>query len=405
MVLDFLLNNVEFLGFVFILTIFLLYKRKNLELTGSFPFLYMMLYKTRLGLDTMKRWSTKHPDIFRYISYISIFVGITGTVLSFFFMIFQLGFLVQNDLTAGGGIVLPIKTEKGLDSAVPIFYVPFWYWLLALFILVVVHEFAHGVIAERWNIKIKSSGFAFLGILFPIMPAAFVEPDEKSLNKKAWWQKVAVFGAGSLSNFFFGFIFLFVLLGVAGPFIDNTMTVQDITFTSISNSSELNQYNITSGELVALNGQYDKEQIIYNLKELKPNQSIDLVIKESQNNDSINYTINAYSSKLNNDKGMIGLNNVQVNLTAKESFSYLGKFPLYFQKLLLWLVLLNIGIGIMNLLPLWITDGGQIALTMLKKYLPEKKALNIFNFISFLVLIMIILTLWPSLLFKLIGLF
>lgn len=403
MVFEFFSNNVEFVGFVLILTLFLLYKKQNLQITGSFPFLYMMLYKTRLGLDTMKSWSKNHPNIFRYISYLSIFVGILGVFLSFAFMIFQLGFIVDNNLSAGGGLVLPIKTEGGMESAVPVFYVPFWFWLIALFVLVVVHEFAHGVIAERWKVKIKASGFAFLGILVPIMPAAFVEPDEKSLEKKNWWQKIAVFGAGSLSNFIFGFLFLLGLLFVVNPVIDNTMEFEGLNFNSVMNESDLRNYNITNGLLVGINGNNSLEGIENGLQNLSVNQSLSLSIKQE---DLVkDYEINTFAREDNVSKGMIGISGLEYKLSPKENFSFLGNSVLTFAELLNWIVLLNIGIGIMNLLPLWITDGGQIALTLLKKYCKEKVAIKVFNFISFITLILIIFTLWPSLLFNLLGLF
>ena len=74
--------------------------------------------------------------------------------------------------SSGVGLVLPFKA-KG------VFYVPFFYWIISIFVIAVVHEFSHGLIARANNIKVKSSGFAFLALLVPIIPAAFVEPDEK----------------------------------------------------------------------------------------------------------------------------------------------------------------------------------------------------------------------------------
>jgi len=127
-------QNLEFFVFLVFLSLFLVWKRENLRIDGKYPNLYMLLYRTRLGLDKMKAWSTKYPKFYLYLSYISIFIGITGIVLSLVFMIWQLGFIVDNGLTQGGGFVLPVKTENGLDGAVPIFYVPFWYWIIAIFI-------------------------------------------------------------------------------------------------------------------------------------------------------------------------------------------------------------------------------------------------------------------------------
>lgn len=402
MVLDFFINNLEFTIFVLFLTIFVIYKRKNLEIVGSFPIMYMMLYKTKLGLGAMKNWSQKHPNVFRYISYVSIFVGIVGMVLSFILMFYQLGIIVDQNLTAGGGFVLPIKTDGGLDSSVPIFYVPFWYWLIALFVLIVVHEFAHGVIAQRWGVKIKSSGFAFASLIVPIIPAAFVEPDEKQLNKKEWWQKIAVFGAGSLSNFIFGLLFLFLLVFAVNPVVDSTMEYDGIYFSDVMNQSGLTNYNISSGLLVGINGNNSIEGIETGIQNLSVNQSLDLSIKVDDNVET--YSINTFAREDNSSMGMIGISGLEYNLVPKDDFEYLGDSVVIFSKLMSWLVLLNIAIGIMNLLPFWITDGGQIAYTLFRKYFNEKVSNILFNLISFVTLILIIFTLFPNLLFNLLGL-
>lgn len=403
MVLEFITNNLSFFLFIIFMTLFLVYKKDKVEIQGSFPFLYMILYKTRLGLDKMASWSKKHPNVFLYLSYLSIFVGIVGIFAAMGMMFWGLDYTITNNLGSGGGLVLPLKTQAGLDGAVPIFYVPFWYWIIALFILVVVHEFAHGVIAERFNIKVKSSGFAFGALLLPILPAAFVEPDEKSLNKAKWKHQIAVLGAGSTSNFIFGFLFLFIWIFAAGSLIDNTMTYSDIHFGSVSNQSSLYNYNISSGNIVALNGIEDKINITSKLFNLSVNESINLTIE----NGGIlkTYQIKTYQNPTNKDKGMIGISNLNLELVPKPDYFWVGKFPLYFERLFFYLWMLNIGIGIMNLLPLWITDGGQITRVLLEQKFEKKTAFKIFNWMSFIGLILILFTIWPSLLISLINMF
>lgn len=396
--LEFISNNYSFIFFIGFLSIFLFLKKKNLQIQGSFPILYMMLYKTTLGLDKMDKWSKKHPKTFLYLAYLSIFVGIVGTVLMTVFMIWQLGFIVENNIQSGGGLVLPIKTEAGIDGALPIFYVPFWYWIIALFVLAIVHEFAHGVIAERFKVKIKSSGFAFLGIFAPIVPAAFVEPDEKSLAKKPWWQRVAVFGAGSTSNFLFGLLFMGIWLGSLF-FINATMQANSITFNGVMNESSLKNYNVTSGQILELNGKTNVDDMRLLLANLSVNEKINLTINSSG---IINtYEIKTFANPTNKDKGMIGIKGVDFNVENKDGFKFLGTSPFHAERLLFYIWFLNIAIGMMNLLPLWITDGGQIARTLLERKFSKKVSSKLFNYLSFFCLILIILTIWPNLLFGL----
>jgi len=183
------------------------------------------------------------------------------------------------------------------------------------------------------------------------MPAAFVEPDEKSLKKANWKHQIAVFGAGSTSNFLFGFLFLAMWLFMAAPLIDNTMQIGDITFNSVMNQSDLNNYNITSGTLLSFNGNSDNEYILDNILNLSINQSINFSILD-QNNDTNDYTITAFEHTQKEDKGMLGITGLDLHLENKAEYSWLGEFPFYFERLLFYFWMLNIGIGIMNLLPL-----------------------------------------------------
>lgn len=402
MVIDFILNNKSFFVFVILMTFFLIYKKDKVEVQGSFPFLYMILYKTRFGLDKMSSWSKNNPKFFLYLSYFSIFIGIVGIFVAFIMMFWGLDYTISNNLGSAGGLVLPLKTDSGMNGAVPIFYVPFWYWLFALFVLVVVHEFAHGVIAERFNIKVKSSGFAFGAFLLPILPAAFVEPDEKSMSKAKWWKQIAVLGAGSTSNFIFGFLFLFIWIFGAGSLIDNTMTYGDIYFGSVSNESDLINFNVTSGNIIALNGIEDKINLTNKLFNFSINETVNITI---ENEGILNtYQIRTYRNPQREGKGMIGISNLNFKLVPKSNYFWIGEFPLFFERLLFYLWMLNIGIGIMNLLPLWITDGGQITRILLEKRFDKKRGLKIFNLLSFLSLVLIIFTIWPSLLISIISL-
>src|SRR3989344_8635488 len=103
-------------------------------------------------------------------------------------------------------LVLPGVKIPGLP------YLGFWHWIITIFILALVHEFCHGILARLYNLKIKSSGLAILGVLLPIVPAAFVEPDEKKLFKKKKKEQLSVLAAGPFSNLVLaGIIFLISL--------------------------------------------------------------------------------------------------------------------------------------------------------------------------------------------------
>lgn len=399
--MSFFINNIEFFIFIVFLLIFLLIKRKKIEIQGSFPLLYMILYKTTWGLDKMKSWSERFPKIFLYLGYYAIFIGIIGMIGMLILMVWQLGFLIDNNISSGGGFVLPIQTQNGMDSTVPVFYVPFWYWLIALAILATVHEFAHGVIAQRFKIRIKSSGFAFLGILTPILPAAFVEPDQKQMEKKPKWQQISVLGAGSASNFLFGFLFFLLWILVAGPFVEKTQEVSQISFTSTMNQSSLYQQNITEGIILNFNGVSNPREILSNFSNLSTNKIYLLTLNSSGNIGT--YEIKPFQDPLTN-RTLIGISNLNIDIKPKSNFEWLGSFPLNLERLLFWIWILNIGIGMMNLLPIWITDGGQIARILFSYKFTPKTAIKLTHFLSIFSLVLIIFTVKPSLLISLISL-
>ncbi len=167
---------IAFFIFVIFLGIFLYFKRKNIEVQKIiYPVLYFLMYKTKLGLKAMDRFSKKR--FVNWFGNIGVVIGFAGMAAMAFFLIYNIYRIFTTPAAvAGVQLVLPFKTKFG-------FHVPFFYWIIAIFIIATCHEFMHGVMARKNKVKIKSSGFAFLGVLVPVLPAAFVEPDEKQMAK------------------------------------------------------------------------------------------------------------------------------------------------------------------------------------------------------------------------------
>ena len=140
------------------------------------PIVYAVFYKTKLGLKFMDSVA-KRFRLINIFGYAAIAVGVLGMVFIAFSLFQSLyNILFVPKALPAAGLVLPFKVKGS-------FYVPFFYWIISIFILALVHEMSHGIMARFYNIKVKSSGFAFIGLILPIIPAAFVEPDEKQLKK------------------------------------------------------------------------------------------------------------------------------------------------------------------------------------------------------------------------------
>ena len=201
--------NIEIISiivFLLFLLFVLYYWRRNVAVQKIlFPILYFAMFRTKFGIKFMKSFSKKHPKLVSALGVIGVYIGFLGMAFIAWALIWNLIQTIMSPVAVQGvALVLPFKA-KG------VFYVPFFYWIISIFVLAIVHEFAHGVVAKRYGVKIKSSGFAFFCIFIPLIPAAFVEPDEKTLVKKTRMQQLSVFAAGPLANVILGIACLLIL--------------------------------------------------------------------------------------------------------------------------------------------------------------------------------------------------
>lgn len=117
----------------------------------------------------------------------------------------------------------------GLVPVIPGITIPLFAGILSLALLLVVHEFSHGVMARMAKVKIKQIGLILFGII-PI--GAFVEPDEKAVAKLKPDTQTEIFIAGISANFLFSFIF-FMLTAFMAVFVMPAFFRQGIVVSSL----------------------------------------------------------------------------------------------------------------------------------------------------------------------------
>jgi len=205
--MSFFIYDITFLiAFGLFVIIFLYRRRKNLQREGI-----LYLYRTKLGVRFIDYVGKKYKKTLKVLSYFVIFMGYVLMIV----MIYLLGQLVYYFLKYPS-IVRAIKIPPIMPlipylpsifniSFLPPFY--FTYWIIAIAIIAISHEFAHGIFARFNEVKVKSTGFGFLG---PFL-AAFVEPDEKQMNKKSIPSQLSVLSAGSSANFVMTIIFFIIM--------------------------------------------------------------------------------------------------------------------------------------------------------------------------------------------------
>ncbi|MBI2208250.1 site-2 protease family protein [Candidatus Woesearchaeota archaeon] len=372
--------------FLVLLSLFVYAKRKNLHTHGLFPLIYFSMYRTQIGLKFMDRFAGKFNKTMKFLGYAGILVGFLGMALLSFSLLQNLYNLIATpEAQPGVGLVLPFKVKGA-------FFVPFFYWIIAIFIIALVHEYAHGVIARAHNLKVKSSGFAFLGILIPVIPAAFVEPDEKTLRKRPHKQQLSVFAAGPFSNIILAFIVLGFSFLILSPIADNMMEYSGVEITGfIEGNYPAESSGIAKGEVVkSINGKKIETLDDFSgiLKEKKPGNTIRL---ETDKN-----TYNLKLGKNPEDESLAYLGvYVQQESRVKESFkekygSFIPAAIIWIAGLFSWLIILNLGIGLFNLVPIGPLDGGRMLQLVLHRFFERKKADKVWYYVSMVFLLIVV---------------
>lgn len=125
-------------------------------------------------------------------------------------------------------LILPTPSPVGATGPGYIL-IPFWFWLLIIFAVLVPHELFHGIITRAENLRLKSVGL----LLFAIFPGAFVEPDERQLRRAPLLSRLRVYAAGSFANFIVaGAIFLLTSYVVWPAVVAPGITLIDVNATS-----------------------------------------------------------------------------------------------------------------------------------------------------------------------------
>ena len=375
------------LFFAFILVLFLLtiWKRKKLAIEKiAYPFIYIALYRTKLGLNLMDRLAKKHLKFFDYFARIGVIIGFLAMI--FIFVILFKG--VYSFLFLGAQPPIAPLFPGVKIAGMPV--MSFIHWIIVIFILASVHEFNHGLISRAYNIKVKSSGFAVFSFLLPIIPAAFVEPDEEQLKKSKTKTQLGVLAAGSYANFITGgiflLLFLFLLVPLSSSYVDETILVVE----SVEKNYPAELAGIKAGdEIISVNNinVNDIEKLTFALSNLKPNDKINLQTTDKK------YELKASENPDNKSKGFIGIN-FENKINEKYNKNFVN-FIFWLKLLVFWIFVANIGVGLFNLLPLGPLDGGRMFYVIALHFFNEKKAKFLWIGISLICLLLILISLSP----------
>mgnify|MGYP001571999002 CR=1 FL=1 len=201
---SFIVYDLVFMVLFGIFTFFILNRHKeNLKRQG-----WMFLYHTNVVLIFIDLTEKNFEKILKPLSYVVITSGYV-LMASILWMISRTVWLYVTtpipeelkNLPPIAPLIPYFPKLFGLESFFPPLY--FTYFLVALAIVAVSHEFAHGIFARLWGIRVKTTGLAFFGPFF----GAFVEPDEKQMAKAPKKHQLSILAAGTFANILMTILF------------------------------------------------------------------------------------------------------------------------------------------------------------------------------------------------------
>jgi len=255
----------------------------------------------------------------------------------------------------------------GVFPIIPGITIPLLAGIISLAILLIVHEFSHGILARIAKVKINSVGI----VLFGIIPfGAFVEPNEKQVKKLDKEKQNRIFIAGISSNILLSLAFFALTLLVVEAVLPgistggvkivavvpgtpaNSLLSSGMTILKWNNYTISNEYSLQKAESQYVSGNV---MLLTNKGEIS--------IKP-----------------MSNGRLGIELGPAETGLSYQAAYFMLEVFALSFA--------LNFFVGIFNLLPLPGFDGWRI-------YENEIKSKKVLNAMLAVVLLSILLNVLP----------
>ena len=369
--------------------------------------------RTDKGLDLIDKIAKRFPRFWNFYGWTSLFVGIMTIPFIVFNIVLSFSQMFQSGGTTGGpSLVAPgLSAETTFQSGIS--FIPVEYWVLGIGVLMIVHEMSHGIVARAEDMELNSVGWIVLGII----PGAFVEPkgenmlpekgdkeenkdeeiddDDGSEASSGHWDQgslssqLKVLAAGSFANY----ITALVLTGLALLLFVNITAPSGVSYLAQDNLSA-SEAGMTNGTLYSI----DDQKLRYGseVKEALQNYEVNDTILANTSEGSYNVTLMERNGSAHmgvliyTSEGLLGdfidmLNN---NREIKDQYSSYEGFLSWTLSGLQVIALLNLLIGLFNMLPVRPLDGGQIVAALTDKYWEDST--EVFNYLSVFVWILLL---------------
>lgn len=345
----------------------------------SLGFQFINLPQLQNAVST--RQQSPQYSIIGYATYgITVFAGFSGSIMLALFtntesILYSIVQFLSNPAlgAAASGITSQIP---GVAPVIPGIDIPLIAGIIALAVLLIIHEFSHGIVARSAKVKLKSIGLLVFGFI-PI--GGYVEPDEKMVAKLNSTQQTNIFSAGIGANFLAMIVFfamLFVLANYIVPYAYSYKVVVSGTIPNypangiLQNGMQVlkwNNYTINNITTLQVAGSKDL-----------PNQTVTILTDKGL------YKFRAVADPSNSSRGIIG-----VSLGYSPIITTPYAKAVYFLYTVIGLsMLLNFLVAIVNLLPIPGFDGWRI-------YYANIKSKRFINFMGALIIIFLVINVLP----------
>ncbi len=239
------------------------------------------------------------------------------------------------------------------------------FFLIAIMIGAIAHEFGHGIAARVEKVELKSTGI----FIFLVFFGAFVEPDENSIKQKSRRSILRIMSAGALANMVVAVItILFLISPIAFPLLISPVYSTNSSGALIIEAvPEKPAYlaGLRSGfAIIAIESSEGFTEIksamdfhLYTNSSVLPNQSLTFYFA----NKIEPISLQTVPRDDNPNKGFIGIRTWEYFApTLLEPSVLVNLVPYWIYNSILYVFMLNLMFAIMNLLPIPFLDGDKL---------------------------------------------
>ncbi len=348
-----------FAGFIVIIAGLIYSDRESVKLEGI-----MIMRRTKKGRDIIEAVAKAGEPFWRKISIVGIVLAVVLMIFGALLLASQ-AYLVATGAKEGGVKLLLPGPVAAPVNAPGVFVVPWWIWVIGIAVVIVPHEFMHGIMCRIDKVRIKSVGW----LLLVVIPGAFVEPDEKQLQKQKKLTKLRVYAAGSFANMIVAFIVIVIFTTILTPMLAPAGVFAVATEGGAAYNASLN------GTITGIDGQAIRtpSDISAILSQHRPGDTVvvrtantiaavpaiswgNILSPESYaliGNETHEYSVVLAKNETGGAYLGVAVVAQAAVVSSPETFSLIST-------VLLWIFIFSFGIGLVNMLPINPLDGGLV---------------------------------------------